>query len=87
MSALQRFLSSNNAAPGVYCFAITPSDSVNFTEMPRAIYVGTGGNVVLVNNDGTTVTWSNCPTGFVIPCAALRVNLTSTTASNLIGIS
>jgi hypothetical protein len=84
---MNRFLSADNAAPGVYCFAITTSDSVNFTEPPRAIYVGTGGNVVIVNNDGTTVTWSNCPTGFVIPCGAIRVNATNTTASNLVGIN
>jgi hypothetical protein len=81
-----RFLSTDNAAPGVYSFAITPSDSVNFTNIPRAIYVGSGGDVVMVNTDGTTCTWVAVPTGSIIPCAAIRVNATSTGASSLVGI-
>ena len=80
------FLKSDNAAPGVYCFAITPRDTVNLTQLPRAIYVGSTGDVVIVNSDGTTCTWAGCPTGFLIPCAAIRVNATNTHASSLVGI-
>ena len=81
-----RFLSADNAAPGVGCFAITPSDTVNFAQIARAIYVGSTGDVVIVNSDGTTCTWAGCPTGFIIPCAAIRVNNTNTHASSLVGI-
>ena len=80
------FLKSDNAAPGVYSFAITPSDSVNFTQIPRAIYVGSGGDVIMVNSDGTTCPWVAVPTGTIIPCAAIRVNNTNTHASSLVGI-
>lgn len=80
------FLSTDNAAPGVSCFAVTPSDTVNFTKIPRAFYVGTTGDVVLVNTDGTTVTWTAVPAGMIIPCTAIRVNSTSTTASTIVGI-
>ena len=80
------FLSTDNAAPGVYCFAITPSDTVNLTQIPRAIYCGSTGNVVFVNSDGTTCTWNGVPTGMLIPCTAMRINQTNTTASDLIGI-
>ena len=52
--AAPRFLSTDNAAPGVYSFAVTPSDTVNFPSIPRAFYVGVTGDVVLVNTDGTT---------------------------------
>jgi hypothetical protein len=82
-----RFLSTDNAAPGVYCFAITPSDTVNYTQgVARAIYVGSGGDVVIVNSDGTTCTWVGVPTGSIIPCASIRVNAASTGASSLVGI-
>lgn len=81
-----RSLQAEDAAPGVGAFAITPSDSVDFTKVPRAIYVGVTGNVVMVNMDNTTVTWVGCPAGLIIPCVARRINSTSTTASSLVGI-
>lgn len=66
-------------------FAITPSDSTNFTYIARGVYVGTGGNVVVVFMDDTSATFANVPSGAVLPVMAKRVNSTSTTASNLIG--
>lgn len=67
-------------------FSITPSDSTNFTNVARAIYVGTGGNVVLVTQMGTVLTFANVPAGTTLGVRAKRVNSTSTTASNLIGL-
>ena len=68
-------------------FAITPSDSVNFTSPARGIYVGTTGDVVVVDLNDNAVTISNVPAGVVLPVRAKRVNSTSTTASDLVGIS
>lgn len=67
---------------------VTPSDSTNFTDgVCRALYVGTGGNVVvLAAGDTNTVTFSNVPGGFVIPVQAIRVNTTSTTASGIVAM-
>ena len=84
--AAPRFLSTDNAAPGVYSFAVTPSDTVNFASIPRAFYVGVTGDVVLVNTDGTTAAWTAVPAGMIIPCGAIRINSTSTSASGIIGI-
>ncbi len=69
-------------------FAVTPDDSTNFTQGEvRALYVGTGGNVVAVKaTDGTTVTFSNVVSGTVLPIRCIRVNSTSTTASNIVGL-
>lgn len=72
--------------PAESYFAITPSDSVNFTFIVRAIYVGSAGNVACVNTDGTAVTFSNVPQGVFIPAKSIRVNATNTTAGNLVGM-
>lgn len=79
---------SISSAPSQRCFAITPSDSVDFQKMVRYIYVGTSvtGNIVLVNNDGSTVTFVSVPQGALLgPFNARRVNATGTTATNLVG--
>lgn len=34
-------------APARNCFPITPNDAANLPSLPKAIYVGTGGNVAL----------------------------------------
>ena len=73
-------------SPGKSHFAITTSDSVDFTNSFRAIYVGTAGDVVIVALDGTAVTYKNAVAGSVIPMRGKRVNATNTTASNLVGI-
>lgn len=65
--------------------AITPSDSVDFAERPDAIFVGTGGNLVAVMPDNTTVTMA-VVTGSIIPITCRRINSTGTTATGLIAL-
>ena len=72
--------------PGLYHYAITPSDTVDFPESFRAIYVGGGGNVVVVANDGVAVSYIAVPTGSTIPMRGKRVNVTGTTATGLVGM-
>lgn len=67
-------------------FAITPSDTVNFTRPCRAIYVGAAGTLVIVTLAGNAVTFAGATAGSVIPVAAKRVNQSSTTASSLVGL-
>ena len=87
MAALTTALDIANAAPGVGCFAISPSNTDNYTQgVARALYVGVTGNVALVNVDGTAVTWVACPAGLIIPVHSKRVNVTNTSASSLVGI-
>lgn len=78
---------SNSEGPSRRVFAVTPSDSVNFSRVVRQIYVGTsiGGSVVIVNNDGTTATFTNVPQGSILgPFNIVRINQTGTTASNIL---
>lgn len=87
MAAQQTFNSSNaiDAPAGRYA-AITPSDTVDLTFMARAIYVGTGGNLVAVDDAGTAVTFTNVPDGAIIPIRVSRINATSTTATNMVAL-
>lgn len=71
---------------GEQFFAITPSDTVNFSFTVRGIYVGGAGAVVAVNEAGTAVTFAAVPVGTILPIRATRVNATSTTATNLVGL-
>lgn len=72
------------AGPSREPFAVTPSDSTNFTRYVSYFYVGGAGNMVLVKDDGTTVTYSNIPAGQYIWAGGRRVNSTNTTATNIV---
>lgn len=85
--AINLALDANQAAPGVFSFAVTPSDSVDFTVFVRSLYVGVSGNVVVVNYDGSTVTFTAVPAGSILPVCCRRVNATNTSATNIVGIA
>lgn len=73
-------------APASDGFAITPHDSNELTRVPRAIYVGTGGSIVLTTAKGNDLTFKNVPSGSVLSVRALKVKATNTTATDLIGL-
>lgn len=64
-------------------FDITPSAS-EFNVRAQAIYVGGTGDVTLITEAGTTLTFFNAQAGSTIPISAVAVTL-ATTATNLIG--
>lgn len=73
--------------------AVTPSDANSYSTafgtdyaVARALYVGVTGNIVLLDAQGNTVTFSNVPAGAIIPIAHTRVNATSTTATNMVAL-
>lgn len=76
----------NKLESSSYYFAITPSDTVNFDYIVRAVYVGGAGNVVAVRPDGTAVTFVGVVAGTWLPLNAMRINSTSTTATNMVGL-
>lgn len=71
--------------PSSHYAAITPSDSTNFDQC-RSIYVGVAGDVVAVRPDNTAVTFKNAVAGSTLPIEAIRVNSTSTTATDLVAL-
>jgi len=77
---------SDYACPATDYVAITPSDTVNFANgICRAIYVGSSGDIVAINNEGTAITFSNVPIG-ILPVMTTRVNATGTVATNLVAL-
>lgn len=65
--------------------AVTTSDTVNLTKVARGFYIGVSGNVVLVLENGATVTFKAVPVG-ILPVRAKRVNATSTTATDIVAL-
>lgn len=88
---------SQALAPYTRAVFITKSDTVNFdltTETQRAanpagtkrcdaILVGTHGAILIVMPDGTVVTTATTNDGEILPLAAVRVQSTTTAATNM----
>jgi hypothetical protein len=75
-------------APARNCFSITPNDNVVLPFLPKAIYVGTGGTLVLRAIDGSSdVTFTNVANGTILDIRVTSVRATGTTATNLIGLA
>lgn len=67
---------------------ITPNDNADLASITRAIWVGTGGNLrVKLLDDAAPVTLVGVPSGSILPLMAVRVYSTSTTATDLVGLS
>jgi hypothetical protein len=84
MAALKRL--STDASSALDFFAITPSDVTNFTNNIVGIYVGGAGTVVAVTENDAAISFVGALAGTVLPIKCKRVNSTSTTATNLVGL-
>ena len=73
----------------IYNFAatITKDNSVNIpTGVTHAVYVGTAGTMVAVQQNGVTATFVGIAAGSILPIAIKRVNSTSTTSDNMVAL-
>lgn len=78
MTAIRELFSASYAA------SITPSDSVDFANVTRRIYVGGAGIVQCVMAGDGAVVPHTVPAGGVLDVRCKRVNSTSTTATLLV---
>ncbi len=69
-----------------YFWAVVPSDTLNEPQPFDAIYVGVPGIVVVVRSDGTAVTLTGCLAGRVYPVRGIRINNTTTTATDMVAL-
>ncbi|MEY4722116.1 MAG: hypothetical protein RIQ46_1841 [Pseudomonadota bacterium] len=84
---LSRF-SDSPSSPARACFAVTPSDSGELAVVTKALYVGTGGDLVIMPVDGTDpVTFRNLPDGGMLDVRVRAVRATGTTATDLVGLA
>lgn len=75
-------------APSRAPFPITPSDSDALPVVPKALYVGTGGSVVLRGVDGSAdVTFRNVGSGQVLDVRARFVRASGTTAADIVALA
>jgi hypothetical protein len=91
MAAIDRANASNNiTAPAEFYAAVTPSDTAGSGDLvyvSRAIYVGTGGDMIAVTMADVEVTFTSVPDGTVLPIRAKRIKATGTTATNIVSLA
>lgn len=71
-------------APAGDAFAVTPSDTTQLKA--NALYVGGAGNVAVVTEAGSTVTFTGVPAGTVLPIRVRQVLSSNTTATTILGL-
>lgn len=83
------FRQADNAeAPSSHPIAITPSDAVPLVATPKALYIGTGGTVVLRTASGAAdVMFKNLASGQILPVRAQFVRATGTTAADIVALA
>jgi hypothetical protein len=74
------------SSPFEHGAAVTPSDSVDLTQVTRALYVGGAGDVTLITAGGDTALFKAVPVGTTLNVRAARVTATGTTATNLLAL-
>ena len=75
-------------APAQRAFPITPSDSDDLGSFTKAIYVGTGGTIVLrpVGSDAD-VSFTNVQNGSILDLRCRAIRASGTTASGIVGLA
>lgn len=71
-------------SPGREFFAIVPNNAVDIPLRPRALWIGTAGNLDVIDGGGITTTFPNLNAGWH-PIGPVRI-LTSSTASGIVGV-
>ncbi len=74
-------------APATAALAVSPHDTNALSDIPKALYVGTGGDIVMRGVRGLAdQTWRNVPSGTVLPFRAQYVRATGTTAAAILAL-
>lgn len=69
-------------------YAVTPHNTDALPRVPKALYIGTGGNVVVRGSEASAdVTFTNVPSGSYLIVQASHVRATGTTASGIVAMA
>ena len=67
--------------------AVAPHDVNALADIPKALYVGTGGDIVARGvGGGADVTFKNVPSGSILPFRAEYIRATGTTALQILAL-
>jgi hypothetical protein len=74
--------------PAREAFAITPHASNEVDPLPKALFVGTGGNITLrAAGSGADVVFKNVASGQILDVRARYIRAAGTTAADIIGLA
>lgn len=74
-------------SPSRNWFDIVPDDNTDLSFVPKAIFVGTGGDLVVASTStDSEVIFRNVPSGSVLDIRPAAVRQTGTTAADLVGL-
>lgn len=75
------------AGPATRAAAVVPDDEAALAQVPKALFVGTGGALVLRGaGGGGDVLFANVADGTVLPFRAQYVRATGTTAADIVAL-
>lgn len=81
-------MSTEDVNPSPKVFNVTPSDTINFVKEVRQLYIGTAGDVSVVNQDDTVCTFVGVLSGSLLgPFFLKRINASLTTAANIVAFN
>lgn len=74
-------------APAARCFTIAPDDSADLGEAPKALYIGTGGDLVVrpLNGDEDVV-FRNAISGSILDIRVRAIRASGTSAQDIVGL-
>ncbi|MET3578214.1 hypothetical protein ABID19_001231 [Mesorhizobium robiniae] len=71
--------------PATHAVEVTPSDDADLATIPRALWIGVGGDVRVTTIGGETVTFKSVQDG-AFPVRVTRVYATGTTATDIVAV-
>ncbi len=75
------------SAPATRAVAVVAHDTNPLTDIPKALYVGTGGDIFMRGVSGSAdQLWKNVASGAVLPFRAQFVRATGTTAADILAL-
>jgi hypothetical protein len=84
---MDRFTNVTAESPARASAAITPDNTTELESIPKAIYVGNGGNITgQLIGDTEDVVFTGVPTGAILPVQFKLIKSTGTTASSIVGL-
>jgi hypothetical protein len=73
--------------PARRALAVAPDDQAGLAEVPKALFVGTGGTLVMRGiGDAADQQWKNVQDGAILPFRVAYIRATGTTASNILAL-